>query len=135
MKKGKQLFRIYVLGNPLVKVDSLPLQLLTQLRKKFEKISFIELDPTESFPEEEHFIIIDTVLNASKVVLLNNIDDIQFHTQFSLHDFDLGFNLKLLKKLGKIKKVSIIGIPPNIKKEEALEEIEKIIPSLLSKSG
>lgn len=129
------MFRIYVLGNPLVKVDSLPLQLLTQLRKKFEKISFIELDPTESFPEEEHFIIIDTVLNASKVVLLNNIDDIQFHTQFSLHDFDLGFNLKLLKKLGKIKKVSIIGIPPNIKKEEALEEIEKIIPSLLSKSG
>lgn len=128
------MFRIYVLGNPLVKVDSLPLQLLTQLRKKFEKISFIELDPTESFPEEEHFILIDTVLNASKVVLLNNIDDIQFHTQFSLHDFDLGFNLKLLKKLGKIKKVSIIGIPPNIEKEEALEEIEKIIPSLLSES-
>jgi Ni,Fe-hydrogenase maturation factor len=127
MKKGKRLFNIYVLGNPLVEEDSLPLRLLPELKKKFSNIHFIELDPTETFPEEEHFVIIDTILNTEKAVLLNNIDKIQFQTQFSLHDFDLGFNLKLMKKLGKIKDISIIGLPPQIDPKEALEQIGKII--------
>ena len=32
----------------------------------------------------------------------------------SVHDFDLGFQLKYLKKLGKLGNVSIIGLPAKV---------------------
>ena len=112
----------------------MPLKLLPCLRKKFPLIDFIELDPTETLPEEERFIILDTVINTDKVVLLNDIDKLAMQPNYSLHDFDLGFSLKLMKKLGRIKDVTIIGIPP-VNKETSLKELERIIPSLFSGSA
>lgn len=134
MKKTKKLFKIYVLGNPLVEEDSLPIQLLPNLREGFREVEFVEIDPTENFPEEDNLIIIDTVINTDRVRILKDVSKIESQPNYSLHDFDLGFNLKLMKKLGKVKEVNIIGVPPNYNEKEALREIKEIIPSLLSKS-
>ncbi len=104
---------IYVCGNPLVKEDSLPLRILPALQKRFPDINFVEFEPTEDLPKEDNLIIIDTVINAKDVMLIDDIDKFVQTKALSLHDFDLGLNLKLAKKLGRLKSVKIIGVPPN----------------------
>ena len=134
MKKGKRLFKIYVLGNLLLEQDALPIQLLPKLREQFSDIEFLELDPTENLPEEENLILIDTIINTDKIQILKDIDKIQSSPSYSLHDFDLGFQLKLAKKLNKLQDVTIIGIPPNISHDKVLEDLKEIIPNSLSKN-
>jgi Ni,Fe-hydrogenase maturation factor len=133
-KKGNDLLclmkKIYVLGNPLVKQDSFPVNLIPLLKKEFPKIEFIEFEPTEDFPKEKEFVILDTVINAKEVCVITDIDKIISERAVSLHDFDLGYNLKLMKKFGMIEKVTIIGVPPNYDMKKALEEIKKIITRL-----
>ena len=122
--------KIYVMGNSLVEVDSLPVKLLPRLKKEFPEHEFIELDPSEDFPKQKEVVIIDTIINAKKVVLINDIDKIITEKVYSLHDFDLGYNLKLMKKFGLVEKVSIIGLPPDISQDEAIKNIKRIITSL-----
>ena len=43
-----------------------------------------------------------------------------------MHDFDLAFNLKLLKKIGQLEKLTIFGVPPGYPKEKALNELKNI---------
>ena len=125
--------KIYVVGNILVEVDSLPIKLLPLLIKTFPDIEFLEYDPTEDLrPNDKEIILIDTVINAKEVCLITDIDKIISERAVSLHDFDLGYNLKLMKKFGMIDNVKIIGVPPNINETEAIEEIRKIITSSLS---
>jgi len=133
-KKAKNLSNIYILGNPLLKEDSLPLKLLPELKKSFKNINFIELDPTENLPEEKELILIDTIINTDKVKILTDIEKIQSSPQCSLHDFDLGFQLKLMKKLKKIDKPVIIGVPSKENQDKILKELKNIIPNLLSKN-
>lgn len=134
MTKTKKLFRIYILGNPTVKKDSFPFKILPELQEYFKKILFLQLDPTENFPEESHFICIDTILDIKEVKVLNDIDKIQSHSSYSLHDFDLGFSLKLMKKLGRLKKITIIGIPPFGDEKEIINQVKKVIANLLLKN-
>tara|TARA_Y100000310_G_C20661058_1_gene804835 strand:+ start:1826 stop:2236 length:411 start_codon:yes stop_codon:yes gene_type:complete len=124
-------YKIFIFGNVLVDEDSIPLKLLPNLKQEFEEIEFVEIDPTEDLPEEEQFIIIDTIINISEVKVLNDIDKIESMPNYSLHDFDLGFNLKLMKKLGKVKEVTIIGVPVNMEVDKSLESVKKIISNLL----
>lgn len=107
---------IYVFGNPLIKEDSLPLKLLPTLKKLFPNIKFKVVDPNENFPPkgEKDLVILDTVLGIKKTTILN-LDDFnrKKKTPISPHDYDLLLHLLLLKKLKKIRKVTIIGVPPN----------------------
>ncbi|MEM2974643.1 MAG: hypothetical protein QW112_03415, partial [Candidatus Micrarchaeia archaeon] len=57
-------------------------------------------------------------------------DELTEHKCYSLHDFDLAMSLKLMQKMGKLKRVRIIGIPPKYPKQKALEELKKKIISL-----
>lgn len=120
---------IYILGNLNIEVDSLPLKLIPKLKEAFPEIDFVVLDPTENVPEEEHLLIIDTIINSDEVKVLKDIDRIESSPTCSLHDFDLGMQLKIMKKLGKVKDVTIIGVPPlsMITEEEALVGIKKFI--------
>ena len=106
--------KIYVFGNPLVKDDSIPLQILPQLKKKFREVEFVITDPNENFPPEgnKDLVILDTVKGIKKPVLLD-LDNFekQTKTPISPHDYDLLFHLLLLKKMKKINSVKIIGIP------------------------
>jgi Ni,Fe-hydrogenase maturation factor len=118
---------IYVMGNLLINYDSLPIKLLPLLQKEFPDIEFSELDPTEDIPPQKRLIIIDTVINIKKIMLFNDIDKIDLGRIVSLHDFDLGYNLKLMKKFGMVDKVNIIGVPPKISQNKAILEIKKLI--------
>lgn len=128
--------KIFVFGNSMVDMDSLPFRILPGLRKKFPEIEFIELDPNEGLENmEKEANIIDTVVGIERVILIEDIDSIENSPKVSMHDFDLGFNLKLLKKMGRLKKVRIIGVPAEMDEEKAMNQVsEKIKAILLSKN-
>jgi pyruvate-formate lyase-activating enzyme len=48
-----------------------------------------------------------------------------------MHDFDALANLRYLKKLGKLKEVRIIGVPPDMDESETIESVGKIIEGLV----
>ena len=121
--------KIYVSGNKLVKKDSLPLKIMPKLRKHFPEIEFKELDPTENLPSE-NLIVIDTVLGIDKVKLFSDIDSFKSGSSYSVHDYDLLFELKLNKKLGKLKNIKILGIPANLSEKEAFDQLKKEIGKL-----
>lgn len=107
--------KVYVFGNSDINIDSKPLTLVRNLKKDFPTINFVEVKPNQevTFDSEDIVYIIDSVQGLSKAVLLDesSIDSISPMSSASVHGYDLGFQLKYLKKLGKIKKVSILGVP------------------------
>lgn len=109
----------------------MPIKLVPKLRKKFPKINFVVADPNENLkPSNGELYIIDTVIGIEKVEIIDDLGKIQSDKIYSAHDFDLGFNLKLLEKIGRLKKVTIFGVPTKISQKEVLtqliEEIGKI---------
>ncbi|MBU2576501.1 MAG: hypothetical protein KKF50_02160 [Nanoarchaeota archaeon] len=116
--------KVLVFGNPFLENDSLPLKLLPKLREKFPDIEFKEIDPTEDLDKQgRDLIILDTVEGIDRVIELNSIEQLHANKVYSMHDFDLAYNLKLLKKIGKIDSVRIIGVPMEIGEGEAMREI------------
>ena len=120
---------IYVLGNPLEDIDKLPIQLLPKLQQQFTDIEFVLFDPTEelSEPIPEHIYIIDTVVGIKHIMIFDDMSEFLLSPRFSVHDFDLPLFLGMLKKLGKIKEVTIIGIPPQESKENMLKELVSLL--------
>jgi Ni,Fe-hydrogenase maturation factor len=118
---------IYIFGNPLVKEDSLPLKLIGKLRKEFPLLEFKEFDTVEDMELEKELNIIDTVKGIKRVELIEDVDKIITGKIYSMHDFDLGYNLKLLKKMNMIDKVRIFGIPMRISEREAFKSLKKLI--------
>lgn len=126
---------IYIFGNPLVEFDSLPLKLTPQLKKSWPEFNFVVTDPNENLkPVNGELIIIDTVINIQKVTLFNDLNKIQLNQIYSLHDFDLAFNLKLLQKLGQLNKVTIFGLPPHLSQHKALKQLNQLIARTLKAS-
>ena len=86
------------------------------------------MDPNENIhPKNKELIIIDTAVGIDHIKILEDIDKIELSPTYSLHDYDLGFNLKLLKKLGKLEKITIFCVPANLNKKQALDELVNLI--------
>lgn len=119
--------KVLVFGNLLVKEDSLPLRLMPELQKTFPDIEFKELDAVEDLQNEgRHLLIIDSVKGIKEPCLLD-LSSIKLDRIYSMHDFDLGYNLVLLKKLNLIDDAKIIGVPMNIGEKKALSQIQLIL--------
>lgn len=126
--------KILVFGNPLVEKDKLPLELIPYLTKRFPEIEFKEFDSIEDLQNEGSVIyIIDSVENIENVTIIYNIDQIEIsNSLYTIHDIDLGYMLKLMKKVNMIDKVIIFGIPINtLSKIEILNQLEEKIRSIL----
>lgn len=122
----KKTFHIF--GNPLLDFDNLPILIVPELTKLFPEINFVVSDPNENLhPFDKTLNIIDTVINAEKTILITDIDRFDTQTLYSMHDLDLAFNLKLLKKIGLLKKVNIIGVPPHLSKDECIMQVSTMI--------
>lgn len=124
--------KILVFGNPLVEKDNLALKLLPRLKKSFLVIEFKEFDPTENLEAEIEngtLFILDVAEGISKIKVLdfNDIDKLEIIKSCSMHDFDLAYNLKLLKKIGKLEKVKIIAVPINFDINNAFFQIQLIL--------
>lgn len=120
---------VYVLGNPLINIDSLPIKLLPKLRLLCPQIHFEILDPTEEIQlkNTQDLILIDSVIGIDKVTIFHDLDFFAYSPRVTIHDYDLPINLKLMQKLGKIKKFTIIGVPANGNKQKILNEIINLL--------
>ena len=119
--------KIYVVGNPLVKADCLPVKLLPQLRKTLPLIEFTEVDPTENFIPENDAVIMDAVVGIKRVQWFHSLDDFVATRSASVHDYDLSMHLQLLLKIKKINRVKILGIPQFGKENQILKEVKNIL--------
>lgn len=120
--------KIYIFGNPLLPFDSLPIKLAPRLAAALPEFEFIVVDPNENLkPENKELIIIDAVEGIDEVVVINDIDKIKTEKIYSLHDFDLGYNLKLLQKLGELERVKILGIPMYGDETMVFEQLTRLL--------
>ncbi len=120
---------VYVLGNPLVNIDSLPIKLLPKFKLLCPQIHFEILDPAEEIQlkHNQDLILIDSVIGIDKVTIFHDLDFFAYSPRVTVHDYDLPINLKLMQKLGKIKKFTIIGVPANGNKQKVLNEIINLL--------
>lgn len=121
--------RIYLLGNPLLDCDSMPLKLKPYLQKTLPDVEFLEFDPTEDWPDESPLIFIDTVINIKEPKLFTSLDQFaQSDTlNLSMHNFDFYTELRLRQKVGLCKKFYVIGTPYQNTQTELTQEIVDII--------
>jgi Ni,Fe-hydrogenase maturation factor len=131
-KKESKKYKILVFGNPMLKEDSVPLKLIPRLAKEFPNIEFKEFDPNDNLEKEGKALnIIDCIQQIRKVTIVTEIDKIETARIYTMHDFDLGYNLKLLKKMGYLDSVRIFGVPMKMKENEAFTQLVKIINATL----
>jgi Ni,Fe-hydrogenase maturation factor len=106
---------VYVFGNEYVAEDIRAIEVARALEGTIEGISFVFVNPNEDAPfvNEGHVVILDTVQGLRDVALVEGdaIDRLTLSPRGSVHDFDLAFQLRYLKKLGKLGEVTLIGIP------------------------
>lgn len=121
--------KIYVFGNQDEAGDRLALQLAKRLQRKLDGVEFVEVKPNEDLPfaGEDKVVLMDVVKGLKEVRLLdeNDLDKLKVGPKTTVHDFDLGWQLKYLRKLGKLMKLRIVGIPLNGNVEE--EELGLLI--------
>ena len=101
---------IYVFGNPDEALDNRVFEVI----KHFPQYNFKFIPPNADLPNVSPIVILDTVYGLNQVTLLTEVDldKLSNSPRTTAHDYDLGFQLKYLRKLGKINKVNIVGIPP-----------------------
>ena len=107
--------KVYVFGNADLETDNSALRAAAVLKSKIPDVAFVTIKPNEDLPflNEDLVVLMDVVLGITKVrtITEENLDQLVLPPRGSVHDFDLGFQLKYLKKLGKIKRFIIIGLP------------------------
>ena len=103
--------KIFVFGNLDLVMDSLPLKMLPELRKKFPQIEFVVQDPNEEWGVPENLVVLDTAVGIKEVMVFDDLEKFTPPPRVSMHDFDALTNLRYLKKLGKLKSVKIIAVP------------------------
>lgn len=121
---------IFVFGNSDMPEDALPLKILPQLRERFPDIQFNAVDPNEEWDIPEEVVGIDTVMGIDAVQVFDNLERFVSAPRVTMHDFDALAQLRYLQKLGKIKKVAIIGVPPMISEDAALHDVIEMVKTL-----
>lgn len=128
--------KILIFGNPLFNQDALPPKLLPTLQQKFPNYTFQHLDPTEDLTnhldKNKNITIIDTAKNLSQIKTLTletpqDFEKLILPKSLTMHDFDLAYNLRLLKKINLINQAKIICIPTSISKQKAIQKLTKIL--------
>ncbi|MEM4389430.1 MAG: hypothetical protein QXG98_02100 [Candidatus Micrarchaeia archaeon] len=123
--------KILAAGNPLVARDALPISILPELRKKLPEIEFEELDVEDLESYGRQLYIIDTIEGIKRPCVVRGIAPLLTKKIYSLHDFDLGMRLKLLKKMGMLERVLIFGVPAGYPRWRAAEELASLIRATL----
>lgn len=118
---------IYIFGNPDLEMDSLPIRLIPRLKQLYPETDFVLKDPNEEWDTPEEMTIIDTAVGVDDVTVFDDLESFASVPRLSMHDYDALTNLRYMKKLGKLKKVKIIGIPPEIDVEEVLKKISDFL--------
>lgn len=125
--------RVLVFGNPMLREDSMPLKLMHRLGERFPDIKFVEFDPNDDLEREgKELNIIDCVQGIKKVMLITDIEKVMTPKIYSMHDYDLGHSLKLLKKFGYVDNIRVFGVPMKMDENKAFKQLSGLISATLS---
>jgi len=103
--------KISVFGNPDLKEDNAGIKLIPWLKQKYPEAEIKIEDPVESLKPVDDWIIVDACAGINKITEFEDLDKFEAARRVSVHDYEVAMELKLLKKLGKIKKLKIIAVP------------------------
>lgn len=107
--------KVYVFGNEDVPEDRRAIEAAEKLADTLEDVSFILVKPNEDVPfaDERRVVALDTAQGIRDVMLIEgeDVDRTILSPRGSVHDFDLAFQLRYLKKLDRLGEVVIVGIP------------------------
>jgi Ni,Fe-hydrogenase maturation factor len=123
--------KVLVFGNPLAAMDSAAVKIAARLDKSMPGIEFVRFDTAEDLEAEcPRLLILDVVVGLSKPRLVT-LHELELAAKpLSLHGFDLTWNLLLLKKLGRLKEATIIGVPSKMPMGQSLPAIERLIKKI-----
>lgn len=106
---------VYVFGNQNVPEDRKAIEAAQKLEDAMNGVSFAFVAPNEDVPfaDENRVVILDTVQGIREVELIeeDDIGRLISPPRGTVHDFDLAFQLRYLRKLGRLGSVTIIGVP------------------------
>lgn len=123
--------RVLVFGNPIAKIDSAAVRIAKRLEGKLPGIEFVLFDTAEDLEAEgADLVIMDVVVGLPKPRLVRMAELETPANPLSLHGFDLIWNLLLLKKIGKLKSATIIGVPAGQPYTKNLEKAGKLLLAL-----
>jgi Ni,Fe-hydrogenase maturation factor len=107
--------KVYVFGNEDQPDDKLAFAVAEKLKNRIKGLKFVKVSPNQDLPfaGEKKVVILDVVQGINKVTEINNpdLDRLILSKSITVHDFDLGYQLKYLKKIGKLGEITIIGLP------------------------
>jgi len=124
--------KVYAFGNVDVPEDRAALTAAEKL-KGMSGVEWVIVKPNEDVPfaDEEYVVIMDTMQGIKEVTLFSedDLDRLAVTRSTTAHDWDLGLQLKYLKKLGKLGQVTIVGVPQT--GEIDYERIQSILRKLV----
>lgn len=118
---------IYVFGNRDLAFDSLPLRLIPKLTARFPDDSFLVRDPNEEWEFSGPFVVLDTVVGIGEPRLFSSLSSFQSAPRMTCHDFDAYSNLRWLAKIGRLPKLVILGVPPTMEEDAALNAVSELL--------
>jgi Ni,Fe-hydrogenase maturation factor len=107
--------KVYVFGNEDYEGDNRAFKVTKKLEYKLKNVEFIKVKPNEDVPfiDEKFTVILDAIEGIDEVIEVtdDDLEKLVLPPRSSVHDFDLGFQIKYLRKIGKLGKVTIVGLP------------------------
>ncbi len=118
---------VWIFGNPDLPEDSLPIRLHSELMKRFPALSFRILDPLDEWQIPDKLEMIDTVRGIDHVRAFTSLDEFEGSPHVTMHDFDLGMQLRFLAKLKKLPPFIMYGVPDTFSVGQALRELTPML--------
>lgn len=107
---------IFVFGNSDCPGDNTTLNFVPRLQNDFPQTTFQIVNSNDDLPLEDnpqHLTIIDVAIGLDRLTVLTQDDlgRLSLKRSISPHDYDLSLQLKLLKKLKILKRLTLIALP------------------------
>jgi Ni,Fe-hydrogenase maturation factor len=103
--------KITVLGNQDLEQDNAGIKLIPWLKQKYPGVEIKIEDPSGGLDPSDDWLIVDVCKGIDKITEFEDLDKFESLRRVSVHDYEVITELKLLKKLGKIKKLRILAVP------------------------
>jgi Ni,Fe-hydrogenase maturation factor len=118
--------RVLCFGSEIAGNDDTALRVCELLKDDFPNVEFIVChDPSEILEHQGDAIILDVVRGIDHVHFID-VDLLKEKRLYTLHDFDLGFFIKLVKEIGG-PNPRILGLPYGRSAQGLLSEVKHIL--------
>jgi hypothetical protein len=117
-------------GSEHVPGDSIALDIFNELKGKVGGVAMARCSsPMEIlyYLGKNELYIVDAVRGLNDVSLFKNLKEFRKTESATAHDLDLGTFLQVLGETDKLKKIRIIGIPPDYGKRRAASKVKKLL--------